>query len=135
MASRCGVIDTWVKAYNGHNVEALMACYDEGVTNTQHPWQKTVTGLDAMRAVYGRTFKAFPDISLRVRELIADGDRVVLLWEFRGTMVGEFAGFQPTHKRFELSGCEVFRLRNDVISEQQGYWDKETMFKQLAIGR
>lgn len=130
-----GLVDGWVAAYNRHDLDALLACYGDGIENTQLPWGKRVVGKEAMRAVYAKTFAAFPDIAIRVLAIVCDKDVVVLRWEFCGTMSGDFAGTKPTNKKFQMEGCEMFRIADGKVVEQRGYWDKDTMFRQLGISK
>lgn len=123
----------WVAAYNRHDVEAAIALYDEQAINIQQPWRKSVSGRDAMRAIYIHVFQAFPDIVVDAEHVTADGNRVAIEWCFRGTMRGEFAGHAPTNRAFTLHGCEIFELSDGRISIQRGYWDKATMLEQLGI--
>lgn len=129
------LVDAWSQAYNAHDLDALLACYGDDIRNTQHPWDRTVVGTEAMRAVYTKTFAAFPDIRLTVRSIIADDDGVAVRWTFAGTMRGPFAGQPPSGRSFALEGCEVFTIRDGRIVEQHGYWDKDAMFRQLGLTR
>lgn len=123
----------WVVAYNSHDADAAVELYDENVTNVQLPWGKTVQGREAMRATYLKVFQAFPDICVEVENLLEDGQWVVVEWRFSGTMKGEFAGHLPNERVFNMRGCEIFRIVDGKILVQHGYWDKATMFDQLAI--
>lgn len=123
----------WIAAYNSHSVEAAVALYDDDVTNVQLPWGRSVQGRDAMRAIYGTVFQAFPDIALAAESVFAEGDRVAVEWRFSGTMRGAFAGHPPTGRSFTLRGCEVLQVVAGKIRSQHGYWDKATMFEQLGL--
>jgi len=127
------VAQRWVAAYNSHDPDAAAALYDNDVTNDQFPWGKTVTGRDAMRSTYSHIFRAFPDIRVEIENLTEAESRAVVEWRFSGTMKGEFAGFPPTNRSFNLRGCEVFEIVDGRIRLQRGYWDKATLFDQLGI--
>ena len=43
--------------------------------------------------------EAFPDLSIAVEDVMAEGDRVVARVTMRGTHRGEFQGIEPTGKR------------------------------------
>lgn len=124
---------TWVQAYNSHNLDALMQCYEEHAVNAQHPWGKSVHGKAAIRGIYERTFACFPDIALSADALITEDEKAAIQWEFSGTMHGEFAGHPPTGRQFKLHGCEILRFSVCKIVEQTGYWDRATMFRQLGL--
>lgn len=123
----------WVQAYNSHDLDSLMSCYDDHAVNVQHPLGREVHGRAAIRSIYERTFACFPNIALRLEALITDNAKAVIQWEFSGTMLGEFAGYQPTGRRFQLRGCEILRFSDGKVVEQSGYWDRASMFDQLGL--
>lgn len=123
----------WVRAYNSHDLDSLMSCYDDQAVNVQHPLGREVHGKAAIRSIYERTFASFPDIKLRLEALIAENAKAVIEWEFSGTMLGEFGGYQPTGRQFQLRGCEILRFSDRKVVEQSGYWDRTSMFGQLGL--
>ena len=123
----------WIQNYNSHNPEQAASLYHEQVTNLQLPWGNAVIGRDAMKHTYEKVFRAFPDITIEARNIIAEASTVVIEWRFTGTMKGEFAGFAPNHHSFDMNGCEVFEIVDGLIFRQHGYWDKATMFSQLQL--
>jgi predicted ester cyclase len=45
-----------------------------------------------------------------VEELIAEGDRVVGRFTFRGTCIGEFMGIAPTGRKVSMTGTDIVRI-------------------------
>lgn len=127
------VVMKWIEAYNSHNANMAASLYDENAVNFQLPWNKSVSGREAIRSTYVNVFKAFPDIHLDVENLVIEALWVVVEWRFSGTMKGEFAGQSPNGNSFAMRGCEVFQIVRGKILNQCGYWDKATMFTQLKI--
>jgi len=123
----------WVAAYNSHDPDAAAELYAEDVVNVQLPWPKPVQGQKSMRTTYLKVFQAFPDIRVEVDNLLENGPWVIVEWRFSGTMCGEFAGHSPNNRTFAMRGCELFQIVAGKIAVQHGYWDKATMFDQLAI--
>lgn len=127
------IVMKWVSAYNHHNVDEIVSLYCDDITNIQFPWEKAIQGREAMRTTFIRTFQAFPDIHVEIENILENGEWVVLEWQFNGTMHGEFTGHAPTGSPFSFQGCEIFKIREELIQLQHGYWDKETLFRQLGI--
>jgi len=123
----------WISSYNLHDIEAVVNIYEDDAINLQHPWGKQIIGKENIRNVYKRIFLSFPNIKIEPENIIANDDYLVIQWKFSGTMIGEFAGQKPTGKSFDMHGCEIFKIRNKKVINQIGYWDKETMFKQLGL--
>lgn len=123
----------WIEAYNSHNPDTASSLYDENITNTQLPYEKPVQGREAMKKTFENIFLAFPDIHIEADNIIEQGSWVVVEWIFSGTMKGEFAGHSPNQNKFIMRGCELFQVKNGKIFIQHGYWDKNTMFRQLKL--
>jgi steroid delta-isomerase-like uncharacterized protein len=80
------------------------------------------------RAVRG----AFPDFRLTEEDTVAEGDKVVNRWHFRGTQKGEFAGIPPTHKLVTTTGIDIFRIADGRIVEVWQTWDQLGFLQQLG---
>jgi len=78
---------------------------------------------------------AFPDLSLKVDEVAAAGDKVLLRWTVRGTHKGPFLGTPPTGKPFKTQGITVYTFRNAKILEEWTQWDALGLIRDLGIGQ
>ena len=73
------------------------------------------TDQEAMRAEK----RAFPDLRMTVQEMVAEGDKVAVLWTFRGTHTGSgYQGLPPTGTRVELRGITIWRIVDGRIVEE-----------------
>ena len=63
--------------------------------------------------------KAFPDLRMSVQEMIAEGDKVAVLWTFQGTHTGSgYKGLPPTGTRVEVRGITIWRIVDGRIVEE-----------------
>jgi steroid delta-isomerase-like uncharacterized protein len=86
-----------------------------------------------MRAA-GQMFRAaFPDWHSDLHQLIAEEDLVVERFTARGTHRGDLMGVAPTGGVVSLSGINIFRLREGVISERWGRLDELGLLRQLGM--
>lgn len=60
---------------------------------------------------------AMPDLTVRIEEMVAEGDRVAVRWVCPGTNTGPFAGRAPTGQRLTIVGIDMHRLANGRIAE------------------
>jgi steroid delta-isomerase-like uncharacterized protein len=60
---------------------------------------------------------AFPDLTVTVDEIVAEGDRVAIVWTVRGTHRGEFLGIEATGNPVSMSGMDIFRITDGRIAE------------------
>jgi steroid delta-isomerase-like uncharacterized protein len=63
-------------------------------------------------------FAAFPDWSVRVEDVIAEGDKVAVRTVQGGTHEGEFFGAASTGRRVEFSAVAVYQLEGGLIAEE-----------------
>jgi predicted ester cyclase len=71
---------------------------------------------------------AFPDLSVTVENVVAEGDRVATRVIMRGTHQGELQGIAPTGKRVEVRAMDMFRISEGKVVEHWGHADDPTDF-------
>ncbi len=63
--------------------------------------------------------KAFPDLRITVEQMVAEGDKVAMLWIFRGTHTGSgYEGLPPTGTNVEVRGITIWRFVDGRIAEE-----------------
>ena len=100
------VVRRWVEAFNRHDAEALGRLYAPSAVNHQVA-EIAVHGREAIQAMFAREFAA-AEMTCIVEHLFEDGEWAILEWK---DPIG-------------LRGCGFFRVQNDLIAFQRGYWDK-----------
>ena len=83
--------------------------------------------------VFGRLYRAFPDLHITIEDLIADGDKVVEKDTVTGTHLGEFNGLPPTGKSVAYTEIFIMRFVNGRIAEIWGVVDVFSQMKQLGM--
>ena len=80
------VVDRLVQAVNEHDLDGLVACFDDDYVNETpaHP-QRGFRGSEQVRQNWAQIFAAVPDIRARVPRAAVDGDTVWTEWELAGT--------------------------------------------------
>ena len=69
--------------------------------------------------------KAFPDLRMSVEDMVADGDKVAVLWTFHGTHTGAgYEGLPPTGTPVELRGITIWRIADGRIQEEWSSWSE-----------
>jgi steroid delta-isomerase-like uncharacterized protein len=89
-------------------------------------------GIENFRQEIMRLRSVFPDIGMTTIHLLADGDKVVEHYQFRGTHRGEFMGVPATGKRVESSGITIARIANGKLAERWNSSDKYGILQQLG---
>jgi steroid delta-isomerase-like uncharacterized protein len=76
---------------------------------------------DRLRSI----FKSFPDLTVEVHDVIAEGDRVAVRLTMRGTQLGEFSGMPPTGRRIVSSAMNSYRINDNRIVEE--WWQHDLL--------
>ena len=78
-------------------------------------------------------FRAFPDYNLRIEELYAVGDRVIVRIMTTGTHEGEFEGIPATGNKMEFGLISISHIKNGKIIEEKSEWDMLGLAMQLGL--
>ena len=76
--------------------------------------------------------EAFPDVQFTVDDLIAEGEKVVCRWTFKGVQAGNFMGIPPTGREATVVGIAIYRVVDGQISEAWVAWDVLGLMRQLG---
>ncbi len=98
-----------------------------------HNASSTIQGFEAYKQFLLRYGSAFPDGSLTIEDMIAEGDRVVFRQMFRGTHQGDMMGIPPTGKQITVSSIAISRIANGKIVEGWVNNDDLGMMQQLGV--
>jgi steroid delta-isomerase-like uncharacterized protein len=93
-------------------------CYDPNSESGE------IRGADAIKGEIEYFHSAVPDLSWRVVDQIAEGEKVVTRWEASGTHQGEFFGVPGSGRRIEMSGIQIDRFDEEsgkVVEEWPEY--------------
>jgi predicted ester cyclase len=87
-----------------------------------------------VREWFGAFRRSFADMQMELRELVAEGDRVVARFACSATHRGEWRGHGPTGRRFEgVDEVYFFTFDGDRIAAAWGIEDTLERFRQLGL--
>lgn len=89
----------------------------------------------AARRWIGPFRESFPDFTMRIVDLVAEGDKVVGYFKCSGTHEGEWRGRPPTGRRFEdVDEIYIVRVQNGRLTATTAIVkDNLTRMKQLGF--
>ena len=90
-------------------------------------------GPGGRRKLYEMFYRAIPDARAEVLQVVAEGDKVVLLDRFGGTHRGEFLGRPGTGDRIEWLAIHIYTIRDGKVLEDAVMTDALAMTQQLGL--
>jgi predicted ester cyclase len=88
--------------------------------------------LAGMEQITPAFFTAFPDTHYTLEDLIAEGDKVVWRYTFRGTHRGDFMGIPATGKVVTGTSIVISRIAGGKCVEEWGSSDLLGLMQQLG---
>ena len=86
---------------------------------------------------YERWRTAFPDGTVEITNVIAEGDWVVVEFTNSGTNTGPLrtaiGDFPPTHRKIKMPYCSVMQIENGKVFGGRDYYDVNTILRQLGL--
>ena len=76
---------------------------------------------------------AFPDLTVTVEDLVAEGNKVAARWIWGGTHRGDMMGIPPTNKQVAATGTSIHRVAEGKIVESWFNFDALGMMQQLGV--
>ena len=88
-----------------------------------------------IKAFFNGLYSAFPDYEFEILELAASGNNAGCRWHSTGTFLGpgRFQGLAPTGARIELEGCDMLRVEDGLIVENNAYVNGALIAQQLGL--
>lgn len=96
-------------------------------------WAPEPLDADGHKAFMSALLMAFPDSSIIIDDVIAEGDRVAVRHRLQGTHQAELQGVPPTGRPVEVSAIVIFRIQNGVIAEAWLNADIMGMMQQIGV--
>jgi predicted ester cyclase len=127
--SNKAVFRRFQEAANTHDAELISKTIDElvepdALIRTPLPIQ--ATGAQAM------LLRGLPDLRITIKDLIAEGDKVVSRNTVTGTHQGEYMGLPPTGKTVTYNEIFIVRLADGRVAETWGVVDVLSQMRQLG---
>jgi len=97
-----------------------------------HAGDHNYTRAQDRAAVEGwKTFS--PEGKMSILQMVAEDDKVVVLWKAEGVNTGEGNGLPATGKPFHVTAMTMFRLSEGKIVEEWNVFDNYAFLSQLGL--
>ena len=120
----------WEVAVNEGRVNILDSAYvDDAVLHTV----PEIKGKANARAYYENYVIGFSERQFIIKEIFADGDKLVKYWQFKGKHTGTFFGIPATGKSVDVIGCTIVKMKDGKIAEEQDFMDNLEFMQQIGL--
>ena len=128
-----GVASAYFAAVARRDPAAMGALWAPGGVERIHG-QAELHGGDAVRDWFTALFAAFPDLEVRVVDLLAEHERVAVHWRGEGTFAGApLDAIAPTGDRVTLAGIDLLRVREGRIVANDAYLDGLGLIRGIGL--
>ena len=120
----------WEVAVNEGRVNILDSAYvDDAVLHTV----PEIKGKANAKAYYENYVVGFSERQFIIKEIFADGDKLVKYWQFKGKHTGTFFGIPATGKKVDVIGCTIVKMKDGKIAEEQDFMDNLEFMQQIGL--
>jgi steroid delta-isomerase-like uncharacterized protein len=117
---------------NAHDLDVLPDLVAEDFVE-QNPPPGQGPGREGLRQFLAEMFEAFPDLRWRVREMVAEGERVAAWSTWEGSHRGAFFGVPPTGRSVSVEAWTIDRFRDGKLAESRIIMDVMGLMQQLGV--
>jgi predicted ester cyclase len=104
-----------------------------GSAYVDHNDEQAGRGPEVLRTHVAALRRTFPDFSMRIEDMIVEGDRVATRVTGRGTHTGAWMQIEPTGSIVEVKGINIDRVADGRIVEHWGEADTIGMLVQMGV--
>ena len=131
------VARTFHQAWAERNPERGAAVIADDCEFVDVPRGEIHRGPEGYRHDYERWRTAFPDGTVEITNVIAEGDWVVVEFTNSGTNTGllrtAIGDFPPTNRKIEVPYCSIMQIKNGKVISGRDYYDVSTILRQLGL--
>jgi steroid delta-isomerase-like uncharacterized protein len=123
------IIAAYGKAWNDHDVEAILAMHTEDSVFENHTSGGKAVGNEAIRGILEGVFATFPDIRFDARRTYVRDGVVTQEWTASGTLA------VPTGKRITWNGVDVIPFEGSLVARKDVYVDSMSFLRALGFAQ
>jgi steroid delta-isomerase-like uncharacterized protein len=119
------------RVWNDHDESTISELLAPGARGLLEGGQE-VTGPQEFREFFRTLLTIFPDLQIKVLEIVEEGEKAYVRWAATGTHCGEGMGLAPSDQPHSFRGITWFRVVNGQIVEGGDSWDQGGLLTRMA---
>ena len=130
--------ERYLAAWNGRDATAMAPLLTDDIVWHDPALPEPARGIDGVQAFMRMSWEAFPDLRFSEPDppfRVNDETNVAWGWRMQGTMRGALdpPGFGPTNKAMDVTGVDLWRMRDGRIAHYQAFYDMNAVATQLGL--
>jgi steroid delta-isomerase-like uncharacterized protein len=121
-----------VEAFNAGDTNKLLTIVAPDIVIHYAEMPEPLHGRETWQHGFELIKRAFPDLEIRIDDLVAADDKVAVRLTLRGTHQGEFQGIPATGRTISYVSHEFYRVANGLFAEEWICSDMASLFSQLS---
>jgi steroid delta-isomerase-like uncharacterized protein len=122
-----------LSAWNDHDIARILPFYAEDYQGEDVGQAVPILGHPGVERAFFAVLRAFPDLYIMDKELVAEQDRLAIAWEMRGCQRGAIMNIPPTGRRISVRGGSFYCLKNGKIARGLHIWDVAGLLRSLGL--
>jgi predicted ester cyclase len=99
---------------------------------TPHSWPGVKPGIENLKQGQRRVSAGLADVTMKIDDMIAEGDKVAVRLTAHARQAGEFMGLPPSGRDYTISETHVFRVTDGKVAEHWVNADMLGLMQQLG---
>jgi steroid delta-isomerase-like uncharacterized protein len=126
------VVRQYIEAFNRQDTDRLGQLVSSTNQSFQFSGMRSSMDWNRTKQFFAAFWSAFPDLSAKIEEIVAEGDKVAIRVINTGTHKGEFQGTPLTGKKVSFGGRDFLTLRDGKIVDQRASVDMMELMQQIG---
>ena len=124
----------YFNAIGDKDLDLAVSLWKPGASDHLHGIAE-LTAPEGIREYFSGLFDAFPDFHFEILEFAASGKLAGCRWRITGTFLGpgRFQGLVPNGKPLTIEGCDMLRVEEGRIVENNAYANAQQIAEQLGV--
>jgi steroid delta-isomerase-like uncharacterized protein len=123
----------FIQAWNAGRLHVVDELAADNLTVSYTHFPEPFHGPEEFKEMLSQTHRYFPDLTIEIDEVVADGDQAVVHWRYRGTFQeGEMFGVEASGQSVEVTGMTRYQVADGKIQQEHGIVDNFGLMMQLG---
>jgi steroid delta-isomerase-like uncharacterized protein len=133
------VLERYGAAWNGHDLDAIMAEHTPDSVFHLHAGGPEAAGIQAVRDAFAATLAQWPDIHFAAEDIRTGADHATLRWTVTATLatpieLPDASTATPSGRQVRFDAVDVLVFEDGRIARKDTYVDSLSLQQQLAEG-